>query len=175
MCISAVLDGTIVALSAQFPSPPGIALVSRGVSHNLRPHESAASRCRCIPPALAQAGIIVYQLRLMTVEELSARCCMLLDIHHLFSHALKRKYLYLLIRKFCYATGEKICSVNLDRGITFPTLPPSADYMRKPQERKEKERLQQEKEREEARIKEETQKLEVSVLRPGLVFKDEMP
>ena len=50
MCISAVLDGTIVALSAQFPSLPGIAFASRGVSigvsHYLRPHESAAGRCR---------------------------------------------------------------------------------------------------------------------------------
>ena len=32
MCICAVLDATLVALSTQFPSPPGIALVGRGAS-----------------------------------------------------------------------------------------------------------------------------------------------
>ena len=97
MCISSVLDGTIVALSAQFPSPTGIALASRDVStymvsHNLRPHESAAGRCRCRPPALAQAGMIFCQRGLMTMEEFCAQCCRLVVIHRLFSHAHKRKY-----------------------------------------------------------------------------------
>ena len=82
MFIFAVLHGTIVTLSAQFPSP-GIAFARRGAStwweYNLRPHESAAGRCRCRPPASTHTGAIFCQRGLMTIEEFCTQCCKLVD------------------------------------------------------------------------------------------------
>ena len=66
---------TTVAISAQFPSP-GINLRFEvrvhGGSRYLRPRESAAGRC------LVQADMIC-QRGLMTIEELCAQCCKLVD------------------------------------------------------------------------------------------------
>ena len=58
------------------------------------------------------------------MEELCAQCCRLVEFIICFHMCISRNIVYLCIQKFCSATGEKICSVNIDHESTFLMLGP---------------------------------------------------
>ena len=129
MGISAVLHGTTVAFQCSI-SQPGHSPCESRCKYMVEVITKDLTSCRSVPvgpPALEQAGTIFCQRELMTIQGF-AQCCKLVDrysIRYFFMRA-SGNVLYQDIRNLCSATGEKICSMNLDHEITFHTLYPRA-------------------------------------------------